>query len=162
MRHAELALLLDYTYAAHRRVLDAASQLSATEFTTAPPLQGARSLQQLLVHMLDAELGWRLALCGADVASLPELQPAHYPDVASVRAAWRDDERAMRCWFSTLDDDTVNAPAYEGRPLWQWVLHVVNHGTQHRSEAAQTLTHFGVSPGDLDFAFFFKHGFNDS
>ncbi len=41
-------------------------------------------------------------------------------------------------------------------PLWQLLLHVVNHSTQFRSEAAVVLTTFGVSPGDLDLLVFLR------
>ena len=34
--------------------------------------------------------------------------------------------------------------------LWLSLAHVINHSTQHRSEAAEALTMIGRSPGDLD------------
>jgi uncharacterized damage-inducible protein DinB len=40
--------------------------------------------------------------------------------------------------------------------LWQAMLHVLNHGTQHRSEAAAMLTEFNHSPGDIDFMVFLR------
>jgi uncharacterized damage-inducible protein DinB len=41
-------------------------------------------------------------------------------------------------------------------PLWQILLHVINHGTQSRSEAAVLLTQYGHSPGDLDYMVFLR------
>ena len=39
-------------------------------------------------------------------------------------------------------------------PLWQQMIHQVNHATQHRSEAAMMLTKLSRSPGLLDLLYF--------
>jgi uncharacterized damage-inducible protein DinB len=36
------------------------------------------------------------------------------------------------------------------------MAHLVNHGTQHRSEAAAMLTEYGYSPGDIDFIIYLR------
>jgi uncharacterized damage-inducible protein DinB len=156
-----LEVLFDFSYAATRIILEAAERVTDEQWAAQPPLREARSLQQILVHMLDTEQGWRENLrAGRRNASL-ELDPADFPNAATLVSAWRHDEQVMRSWLTTLDDDTVNAASYIPQlKLWQCLVHVVNHGTQHRSEAAMILTHFGQSPGDLDFTFYFK-GFRD-
>ena len=70
----------------------------------------------------------------------------------------------MRAYLVNLSDDemenhlryTTDTGIERDRILWQCLYHVVNHGTQNRSEAAAFLTDFGNSPGDLDFTVFLK------
>ena len=50
---------------------------------------------------------------------------------------------------------TMSGKPYQNT-LWHLMVHLVNHGTQHRSEAAAILTDFGHSPGDLDMIIYFR------
>jgi uncharacterized damage-inducible protein DinB len=153
--------LYDYTYWATRRVLAASSRLSPAQFT-APAPHSLGSLRGALVHTLDGECAWRTLYQHQTLAAFGALQEAMFPTVASVEQRWDEEERAMRAYLAGLSDDDLTAyiryttpeGAYRERPLWHCLMHVVNHGTQHRSEAAAILTGYGSSPGDLDFTTF--------
>ncbi len=87
-----------------------------------------------------------------------------FPSLASLRARWQAEEKAMREYLAGLQsDDLVTRIGYTttiGMPfettLWHILAHVVNHGTQYRSEAGVLLTQLGHSPGDLDLIAFIR------
>ena len=68
----------------------------------------------------------------------------------------------MRAYLASLCDEdmeshlryTTDTGIERDRILWHCLVHVANHGTQHRSEAAALLTEYGQSPGELDFTVF--------
>ena len=85
----------------------------------------------------------------------------NFADLDALRKRWRrENENLWRC-LDTLNDEDLTRVYTRKRGdreytavLWQALVHVVNHGTQHRSECAALLTGFGHSPGDMDFTLF--------
>jgi uncharacterized damage-inducible protein DinB len=161
MKIQDILILYDYNYWADARILAGAARVSSEQFA-APGTFPFGGLRGTLVHTLDAEQGWRTFFQRLTWAGVPELKEADLPTRDLLGARWRDEEAAMRTYLAGLSDDDMNGhmryTADDGgmrdRLLWHCLVHVVNHGTQHRSEAAALLTGFGSSPGDLDFTVF--------
>jgi len=155
MRQRELATLFDFNYWAHRRILTTAARLTDPQFTLRSVIVG-RDLRATLVHTLDVECSWRLRLQRRPEEEWRKtLAIADYRNVAALTDHWRRDEAEMRAWVATLDDTSLARSAdldpREQYPVWYYLVHLVTHSQQHRSEAAQLLTQLGQSPGDLDF-----------
>ncbi len=156
--------LYAYNRWATARVLDAAERLTDEQWLQ-PGTAGRGSIRDTLVHMLSAHLGWLSWWDGTlspEQAYRRQLEAADFPDAASVRARWERIEAQTQRFVESLQDgdmarvyafDVPNGPQVR-LDLWKMMLHVANHGTQHRSEAAAMLTAVDHSPGDLDLLFF--------
>jgi uncharacterized damage-inducible protein DinB len=145
----------EYNTWANERILTTAARLTNEQFV-APGSASFSSVRDTLVHTMWAQWNWLLRWRGEP--NPPHFEPADYADVAAVRARWSAIDGETRA-FARVDDmalesvcryvNSRNEPmAY---PLWQQMLHQVNHGTQHRSEVAVILTEYGHSPGLMDF-----------
>lgn len=162
MNKQELLTLFDYNYWANELILRAAAKVSPAEFV-APHSFSHGGLRGILVHAMSAEWVWRTRF-QERVYPTALLSEADFPTFADLRARWQQEEAAMRTYVASLSDEQINSPIFykstNGAPyedlLWQLLFHVINHGTQHRSEAAALLTDFGHSPGNIDLIIYMR------
>jgi len=143
---SEIRFLFDYDRWGTRRVLNAAAGLPHEEWSRSAAI-GERGIGGILVHALGAHMRWRGGWQGRTDRPRPEAEPL--PGPADLRDRWEIEWNALDEFLDTLDEERLKGPFDEFR-LWQTMVHVVNHGTQHRSEVAALLTQAGHSPGDLD------------
>lgn len=161
MEPQEIRTLYDYNYWANARILDALDRAPAEAYDSPNSLVWS-SLRGTLIHILGAEWVWLSRCEGRSPAGL--LAEEEFQTVATLRARWKNEEARMRTFLASLTTARLVQPveyrtttgAAMSTPLWQILLHVVNHGTQHRAEVAQVLTELGHSPGDVDMILFFR------
>jgi uncharacterized damage-inducible protein DinB len=77
-----------------------------------------------------------------------------FPDLATIRALWRDQEAKMRALLDTLDEAGINRrmeyKLLSGTPgasvFWHMLQHVVNHASYHRGQITTMLRQLGATP----------------
>jgi uncharacterized damage-inducible protein DinB len=159
MNKQDLLLLYQYNQWANAKILNAAGNVPQEQFVAPAPFPHG-GLRGTLVHALSAEWIWRTRWEGTSPTYM--LKPGDFPDFQSLRLRWADEEMRLMNFVDGISDERLNSPFdytnTSGKPftkvLWQAMVHVVNHGTQHRTEAAAMLTDLGHSPGDIDLIFF--------
>jgi uncharacterized damage-inducible protein DinB len=155
MKKSEILTFYQYNAWANARILDATAQVTTEQFL-APASYSHGSLRGTLVHTLFAEWIWRMRWEGNSPTEGFTLED--FPTFKSLRERWQAEEKALMEFVEKLSDESLDRVVVykttsgksRQNPLWHLMLHLVNHGTQHRSEAAIMLTDFGHSPGDID------------
>ena len=155
MNKQDILVLYQYNQWANAKILNAAAHVTPEQFAAPAPFPHG-GLRGTLVHALFAEWIWRKRWEGTSPTQ--RFNPADFPTVESLRTRWQEEEKQLMDFVSNVSEERLNSPFdYKntaGKPftqvMWQVMAHVVNHGTQHRSEAAAMLTDLGYSPGDLD------------
>jgi uncharacterized damage-inducible protein DinB len=153
---------LQYAYNAwaNRRVLDTAAQLSLAQLKEKSSAS-FESIFDTLVHTMSAQWIWLSRWQGTSPQTM--IDPHDFADLTAVRERWAVIEQETQAFVAQLDEATfmqteVVYTNTKGKtfsyPLWQLMLHQVNHATQHRSEIAAIMTQLDHSPGWLDLIMF--------
>lgn len=159
MNKQDILTLYKYNQWANAKILNAAANVTQDQYC-APASFPHGGLQGTLVHALFAEWLWRQRWNGTSPMTRFTLE--EFPTFESLRTRWAEEEKHLMGFVESLTDERLNSvfdyKNISGKPLtkilWQAMAHVVNHGTQHRTEAAAILTELGHSPGDIDFIYF--------
>jgi uncharacterized damage-inducible protein DinB len=145
-----LLLLIDFHYWARDRVLAAVDALTPEQYER-PMGNSFSSIRDTLNHIYQAEWIWYSRWNGVSPTSFPADQ---LPDVATLRARWSEIERNVRAvlvaagepGLSRIIEYRLMSGKEGASPLWQMVVHVVNHATYHRGQATTLLRQLGAVP----------------
>ncbi|WP_162909366.1 DinB family protein [Aggregatilinea lenta] len=147
----------EYHFTLNRKLWDThITSLPQKQFTQ-PVSYSQGSVRNQIVHLMSADDYWFSGLRGV---SRPEpLNPADFDDRNTLRAEWDTIEQRMRDYLATVRDDMLfGRPFMDGEdgdlPLWMALLHVVNHGTDHRAQILRLLNDLGLNTGPQDYIFY--------
>ena len=146
----EIRYLFDYDRWATERILSKLDGVPDDVWSRTDAV-GERGLGSILVHQLGAAQRWRNAIQQTDVQPRPEREPLL--TVEELRSRWTAEWAAVDEWTPAITQGLLDH-VEEGVGVWQMLTHLINHGTQHRSEAAAILTDIGRSPGEIDMIFY--------
>ncbi len=116
------------------------------------------SVRDQFVHMIGADDLWF-----SELQNIEPLKPpadAGTDDREGIRSYWGAVEQRMRQFLARLQDDMlsdkpIKEPEDDKNLLaWQVLLHVINHGTDHRAQMLRFLSDLGAKTESQDYIFY--------
>lgn len=163
MNPATIGALYRYNAWANDKVLDAAAQLPAADFTR-DLSSSHRSIRDTLTHTAWAEWIWLQRWKG--VSPTRVFSPADFPDAETLRGRFHAVSAERAAFLRDLSAETLlqvveyaNLKGETWRyPLWQQLHHVVNHSTYHRGQAVTLLRQLGATAPATDLLVYYDQG----
>ena len=147
----------DYHFDANRTIWNLYITALTDEQFTADAGYSRGSIRNQIVHLVEVDDGWFSELRG----EIPEpIDLTGVTDRSAIRARWDAVEQTMRAYLADLRDDMLLSKPIvleEDKDLmvWQVLLHVVNHGTDHRAQLLRLLNDMDFDKGwPQDFMFY--------
>lgn len=146
-----LQTYIEYHHAITRRVWDSIEKITEAQFL-ADDSYSRGSIRNLMVHIADRTLNWLTVL-----NNLPDIRRQlkkfeEYADRAAVRVYWDSVASDLTKYVNNVSEAELSEnPKAIPVPRWTVLLHIVNHGTDHRSTVLQQLHGVGAPTFDQEF-----------
>ena len=151
-----LRALYTYHFTLYRRVWDCIDHLTDEQFV-APVDYSIGSVRNHMVHLATVEHRWLARVAGSP---LPDrLRYEDYPTRAAARAKSDEVDAHFKSFLDGLTDADLDRPItytfwrVEGpvtNTMWEILIHVVNHGTDHRAQVLPILHRLGAPTLEQD------------
>lgn len=144
-----IQLYVEYHIDMTRRVWSLIDTITDEQFI-ADEIYSHGSIRNLMVHLASVDRRWLAGL--KNLEDVGHLKQEDYRTCESAREAFENVAKDLSDYISTLTEEALNKPTEKvDRPQWQILLHLVNHGTDHRATVLQHLNELGVKtfPQDL-------------
>lgn len=116
------------------------------------------SVRDQIIHLASVDEIWFCELQG--IEPLEPFSAASLDDRVILRVHWDRIEKSMRAYLENLRDEMlfdkpIETPEEDtGLAVWQVLLHVVNHGTDHRAQLLKLLSDLGIKTESQDYIFY--------
>lgn len=131
------------------------TQLSAEQFAQTVDYSHG-SVRDQIVHIINCDDLWF-----SELQNLESLEPPPpVSDRETIRTHWDKVEQRMRSYLAGLQDEMLlTQPIQEPEEdrvlsVWQVLLHVANHATDHRAQILRLLNDLGAKTSSQDYIFY--------
>jgi len=141
---------IEYHIDMTRRVWDSINRITEEQFI-ADDSYSRGSIRNLMVHITRTDQRWLMGLKNLPVPN-GDFKFENYPTRSAARDYFDKIAAEMAGYVATLDDadmelNPTNLPGLR----WTILLHLANHGTDHRATVLQSLHELGAPTFDQDF-----------
>jgi uncharacterized damage-inducible protein DinB len=148
----------DYHFSENRKTWDSyIASLAYDKFIQSASYSHG-SVRDQIVHLISVDEVWFCELQG--IEPLEPFPSSNFDDREIIRTRWDNLEHSMRNYLAELRDDSLFAKPIkepqedQGLMVWQVLLHVVNHGTDHRAQLLRLLNDLGLKTTSQDYIFY--------
>lgn len=155
--------LYDYHFSENRKIWETNIVPLSQENFLQDVAYSVGSIRNHVVHMMNADLAWFSGLTNDDNPQF--FEAAELDNRDDIRAKWDGVEAKMRAYLASISDDMLftNPIDFEEDKdllLWQVLLHVVNHGTDHCAQLLRLLNEAGQKTDAQDLVFYLYEQIN--